>query len=62
MKDVTERFGVGESTFFRIMNRVMDYLLSIAAEIIIFPITDDDEKSAAKNFYKVKFTNYTYTG
>lgn len=60
MRDVAERFGVGESTFFRIMNRVIDYLLSIATEIIKFPITDDDKKSAAENFYKVKFTNYTY--
>ncbi|KAM0734091.1 putative nuclease HARBI1 [Formica fusca] len=58
MRDVAERFGVGESTFFWIMNRVMDYLLNLAAEVITFPITDDEKKSAAKNFYKISgFSN-----
>ncbi|XP_065310827.2 putative nuclease HARBI1 [Dermacentor albipictus] len=37
LRDVASRFGIGEATAFRIVERMLDYLVDIAKELIIFP-------------------------
>lgn len=52
MRDVAERFGVGLVTAFRQHDRVTDFLISIAPNVISFP---HDYQNTSDSFEQVKF-------
>ncbi|XP_070395459.1 uncharacterized protein [Dermacentor albipictus] len=45
LRDVASRFGIGDATAFRIVERILHYLVDIAKELLIFP-ADLNELSA----------------
>lgn len=53
MQDVADRFDIAISTFETILSRVMDYLLSIAKDVIKFPNNDEEKDELAYHFSKV---------
>ncbi|VEN35233.1 unnamed protein product [Callosobruchus maculatus] len=53
LRDVSQRFGIGTTSGFRIICRVVDFLISIAGDIICFPSSRDDKNSLANEFKKV---------
>ncbi|XP_031335329.1 putative nuclease HARBI1 [Photinus pyralis] len=61
LRDVSQRFGVGIASLHRQCDRVMEFLVSIAPQIITFPTGDLQKLSMAKEFEKVSlpvFLNY----
>lgn len=53
LRDVAQRFGIGQTSAFRIINRVVDYLIDTAGSIIRFPVTEEEKLFTAEEFYKV---------
>lgn len=44
IRDVSSRFGMGESTLHRCMSRVQDFLIEIAPSVIKLPKTDEQKE------------------
>ncbi|XP_018403339.1 PREDICTED: putative nuclease HARBI1 [Cyphomyrmex costatus] len=53
MRDVADRFDIAISTCETILSRVMNYLLSIATDIIKFPNNDKEKDELAYHFSKM---------
>lgn len=53
MRDVADRFDTAISTCETILSRVMNYLLSIAKNVIKFPNNDEEKDEVAYHFSKV---------
>lgn len=51
IRDVAGRFGLGETMTFRVIERVMEYLVELAKTEIAFP---DDIRGLAKDFEQVR--------
>lgn len=54
-RQVSEIFGIAESTVFKIINTVMDFLVEIAPIFIKFPSTTAGKEALAEDFYKVYY-------
>lgn len=52
-RDVADRFGIAESTVFKIVSSVMDFLIHIAPDIIRFPTTTAEKETLAEEFFQV---------
>lgn len=52
-RDVGDRFGIAESTVYKIINVVMDYLIDIAPNVIYFPTTTALKRALADEFFQV---------
>lgn len=52
-RQVSDRFGVAESTVMKIINTVMDFLVAKAPTFIYFPATTAEKRSVADQFYEV---------
>ncbi|KAL1466582.1 hypothetical protein MTO96_042627 [Rhipicephalus appendiculatus] len=50
IRDVAGRFGLGETTGFRVIDRVMDYLVGLAKTVIALP---DDLQGLSTKFEQV---------
>ncbi|XP_077502529.1 uncharacterized protein LOC144113357 [Amblyomma americanum] len=50
LRDVAERFSLGETTAFRIIERMIEYLREVPKTVILFPA---DLEQLAKNFEQV---------
>ena len=53
IRTVSSRFNMAECSYFRCADRVMDFLCSIAQDVIKFPTSDDDKLKCAKDFEEV---------
>lgn len=53
MRDVGDRFDMSISTFHSCMERVMNFLLSIAPSVIVWPENAVEQEEKAKDFEKV---------
>lgn len=53
MRDVSEKFGIGISTLFRNMDRIINYLLDRGKDIIQMPQTEEEKENLAREFQKV---------
>lgn len=52
-RDVSDRFGIAESTVFKIINKVMDFLVDVAPNFINFPRTTAAKRASADEFFQV---------
>lgn len=52
-RDVADRFGIAESTVFKIINVVMDFLVDAAPTFIYFPTTAAEKRAKADEFFQV---------
>lgn len=52
-RQTAEVFGIAESTVFKIVNTVMDFLVELAPRIIKFPTTTAGKEALAEDFQKV---------
>lgn len=52
-REVADRFGVAESTVFKVMNVVMDFLVGVAPTFIHFPVTSAAKRTVADEFFQV---------
>lgn len=55
LRDVGERFGIGISTCFYQIVRVMEYLVSVAPKYIHFPKTEDEKEYMSREFEQVRY-------
>lgn len=53
IRDVSSRFSMGESSFYRCCNRVFDFLMSKAATYIKFPTTEEEKIKVSQKFEEV---------
>lgn len=54
-RDVADRFGIAESTVFKIINVVMDFLVAVAPTFIHFPQTAAAKQDLADEFFQVLY-------
>lgn len=59
-RDVADRFGIAESTVFRIINRVMEFLVAKAEIFIKFPVTTAEKQVLAAEFFQVYIEWYEW--
>ncbi|KAH7956026.1 hypothetical protein HPB52_005748 [Rhipicephalus sanguineus] len=55
IRDVAGRFGLGETTAFRVTERVMDYLVELGKTVIAFP---DDLQGPSTKFEQLGHTHF----
>ncbi|KAK5648280.1 hypothetical protein RI129_003172 [Pyrocoelia pectoralis] len=53
IRDVADRFGLGQVTFHRQCERVINFLVHLAPEVIVFPRTAEEKRLIAEEFEKV---------
>lgn len=57
LRSVSERFNLAQSTLFAMNDRVMDFLFSVAPNVIKFPSSEQDKHDLAAEFEEVRVTN-----
>ncbi|KAI4466410.1 dde superfamily endonuclease [Holotrichia oblita] len=53
LRDVSQRFGIGLSTLYRSIEKVMEFLIFIAPKVIRFPKTMEEKEKLSSEFYKL---------
>ncbi|KAK5647836.1 hypothetical protein RI129_002728 [Pyrocoelia pectoralis] len=51
-RDVADRFGISQSTLFKIIRRVINFLSNLSSEVIVWPT--DDEKNEIEAWFRNK--------
>nr|CAI5846931.1 unnamed protein product [Callosobruchus analis] len=53
IRDVSERFNIGTSTFFRQQNRILDFLIDLAPVVINFPREAEKKEQSAEKIRQI---------